>query len=403
MLPGLVDEAAALIAEARDIVDERVRDDAVPSWCDAREWSSWLLSLDDAAVDRCETRSLANEAESLAGAPGSLVGLAGRVRDLLGRIASFPEGSRAGRVRLASPRKADQLARVLEVTAPLVARCRRIVDVGAGRGALASLIASSTGKPVVGIELVEDRVRSAERRAPAEGVTYELRDGVAEGLGLRGDDLAIGLHACGALGDALVEEAARAGADVALITCCVQKVRGESRRPLSAAGTRLGLEFRRDVLGLANLTPREQGVEFSTAEAMRAREARSAVRAALRARGIAVEPGEEMRGLNRRRALRGSRELITEALRVRELPPPTAGELDQAEREASRSFARVRRLSLPRTMLGPVVELAVVLDRASVLQEAGRSVQVLRLFAQEASPRNLLVIGSREPIPGWFV
>ena len=54
-------------------------------------------------------------------------------------------------------------------------------------------------------------------------------------------------------------------------------------------------------------------------------------------------------------------------------------------------------------MLGPVVELAVVLDRASVLQEAGRSVQVLRLFAQEASPRNLLVIGSREPIPGWFV
>ena len=391
----LLAETAALLAQARDIVDERVADDAVPSWSQARGWTSFLLSLAQDPLVRCETRSLALEARALPDAPASLVELAEAVRRLQESIPSLPQPPPAARVHLASPRKSSQLARVLEVTAALVDRARRIVDVGSGRGALASLIASSTGKPVLGIEIVEQRVESAARRASAPGVEYEQRDGVASGLGLASDDLAIGLHACGALGDALVTEAARVGSDVALITCCVQKIRGDQRVPLSVAARDAGLVFRREVLGLANLTPREQGVEFSTTAAMQAREARCAVRMALRARGVPVASGEEMRGLNRRRALRGSRELVTEAMAVRGLAPPTDQELQEAERLGKEAFERVRRLSLPRAMLGPIVELAVVLDRAAALHEAGHHVRVLRLFSNEESPRNLLVIASK--------
>lgn len=395
---ALLKDTASLLAESRDLVDERVADAAVPSWSETRGWTAFLLSLDSAPLVRCETRSLAVEARSLPDAPESLVSFAERVHALQERIPALPQPLPATRVRLASPRKASQLARLLEITAPLVGRAQRIVDVGSGRGALAALIAASTGKPVLGIEIVEQRVKSAARRAAAPGVHYEQRDAVSSGLGLASGDLAIGLHACGALGDTLVTEAARAGADVALITCCVQKIRGEWRAPLSVAAREAGLEFRREVLGLANLTPREQGVEFSTTTAMQAREARCAVRMALRARGIPVEPGEEMRGLNRRRALRGSRELVSEAMAVRGLPPPSEQELCSAESSGRETFERVRRLSLPRAMLGPIVELAVVLDRASALQEAGHHVRVLRLFSNEESPRNLLVMASRGPL-----
>ncbi|MBI5532059.1 MAG: methyltransferase [Deltaproteobacteria bacterium] len=391
-VPRLLQRVGSLVRDTRDIVEERVSDDSIPSWAKARGWTTYLLSLGDDDVHRCEGQGLASRIERMAGAPQSLIELAREVHQILDEVPMREASASLLSVRRASPRKLSQLALLIDAAGPLIERSMRVVDVGSGRGSLSISLGSRFAKPVIGVELVEDRVRGAAKRALQGDVTFVHCDAVARGLGLQDRDLAMGLHACGELGDTLIREAIEAHADVALVTCCVQKVRGEARAPISRAGADEGLSLRRDVLGLANLSAREQGVETPIEQTMRAREARCALRLYLRERGIAVCAGDEMRGLNRRQAQRGPRELIAAALAKRGMAPATEPQLDEVIQRARDVFGKVRRLTLPRAMLGPVVELAVVLDRASALVEAGYAVQVLRLFAPEASPRNLVIL-----------
>jgi hypothetical protein len=49
---------------------------------------------------------------------------------------------------------------------------------------------------------------------------------------------------------------------------------------------------------------------------------------------------------------------------------------------------------LPRSALARVVEVALVLDRASFLGEAGYSVRVATVFDEAVSPRNLGIFAS---------
>jgi hypothetical protein len=104
-----------------------------------------------------------------------------------------------------------------------------------------------------------------------------------------------------------------------------------------------------------------------------------------------------MRGINRRRARAGLAEIAARALALRGLPAPTAAEIRAHEVEARRRYAAVRRLSLPRSMLGRLVEVAVVLDRAARLEESGSHVEVAAIFDRAATPRNLAVFASRAP------
>ncbi|APR78632.1 Transcriptional regulator, AraC family protein [Minicystis rosea] len=202
----------------------------------------------------------------------------------------------------------------------------------------------------------------------------------------------MGLHACGALGDRLVTAAIAAGCDVALVSCCPQKIDAPVRAPLSRAGA--SLHLRRETLGLANLTARPVGVETSLEATLAAREARHALHLLLRGRGVTLTPGEEMRGINRRRAHAG---LAAPALSMRGLPPAGDAELRAFEAEARRRYARVRRLSLPRNMLARLVELAVVLDRAAALEEHGAAVPVLTIFDRAVTPRNVALFASHAP------
>ena len=390
---ALLDRVGSLVSNARDIVERRVDDGKIPAWCDARGWTGFLLSLSSEDLSRSEGQGLASCVDLLAGAPQSLRELAGQVRAIQLAVPVSEPSASCPRVARASPRKASQLAGLLQAAAPLIERSQRVVDVGSGRGSLAMSLASKFDRPVVGVELVEDRVRGAAKRAVDREIRFEHRDALVRELGLQPGDLAMGLHACGELGDELVREAIAARVDVALVTCCVQKVQGAHRTPLSAAARARGLTLPRDVLGLANLTSRRQGVEVPIEQTMRAREARCALRLVLRERGTAIRAGDEMRGLNRRQAMRGARALIDTALAARGMPGAMPAEIEQAQLRAAEVFGQVRRLTLPRAMLGPVVELAVVLDRACALVEAGYQVQVSRLFAPEASPRNLLILG----------
>lgn len=405
---------------ARDILDERV-EGAPPSWCERRGWTPFLLGLDDAELSRCEAEGLLARLAHLR-APASLADLgaaveeATRLPDLGAGAEGAPDGGDeawgrageawgiAGEMRAVGARKRPQLARLAAAAAGMAERAERIVDVGAGSGHFTTLAAELFGREAVGIERRPDRVAAAAGRAEERAARIEAAGGAArfrevdagrEALRLGARDLAVGLHACGALGDRLIEAAAEAGCDVALVSCCLQKIEAAERAPLSRAAR--GLTLRREVLGLANLTSQARGVEATIEATMAAREARFALWLLLRGRGAAIAPGEEMRGINRRRARGGLAEIAERALALRGLPPASAEEIRAFEAEGRRAFAAVRRLSLPRNMLARAVEIAVVLDRAAALEERGHHVRVGTLFERAVTPRNVALLASRDP------
>ncbi len=189
-----------------------------------------------------------------------------------------------------------------------------------------------------------------------------------------------------------MESAARAGADLLLVSCCLQKIRGDVRAAVSAIGRSRGFALPRAQLGLANVSTRPVGVETSMEKIMASRETRYALRLLLRRRGVECAPGEESHGINRRRMNHGLSAVAPLALARRGLPAATEEEIDRAEREGRRGFSIIRRLSLPRAMLGRALEVAVVADRAAALEDAGHAVRLLLAFGDDASPRNLTIV-----------
>lgn len=386
-----------------DILDQRVEDAVPPAWCERRGWVDFLLGLDMAEVERCEAEGLGARLSCQKGAPDSLVTLAAEVAaatrmPFLDVTAVSPSPDRFLAV---SARKRAQLGSLLGALGPMAESATRIVDVGAGSGHFTRIAAELFERAALGIERDERRLAAFSARldkhplATGSGGSARLvgLDACRETLAFEAGDLAVGLHACGELGDRLVTAAGLARCDVALVSCCLQKIAGESRRPLSRAGQSLVL--RRDILGLTNLTAEPQGVETTIGATIAARQARFGLLRLLRHRGVSVGPGEEMRGINRRRARLGLRAIAVQALAMRSLPPPTDDEIGRHEQEARDLYGVVRRLSLPRSMLSRLVEVAVVLDRAAFLQERGLAVQVATLFKHSVTPRNLAIFASQ--------
>jgi SAM-dependent methyltransferase len=387
-----------------DILDGRVDDVDPPAWCVDRGWVDFLLALGDDELRRCESEGLAARAPELRGAPASLVALASAVVECT-RLPMLEIDRRApppSALRSVSERKREQLAALLGAVAPMAARAARIVDVGAGEGHFTRLAAELFDREALGIERNTVRVASATARAESRAneidsvgnvARFVALDACREPLGFASDDLAVGLHACGEVGDRLITAAAEAGCEVALVSCCLQKIAGPTRAPLSRAAA--GLTLRKDTLGLTNLTAQPVGIEASIDATIEARQVRFALLRLLRARGVVLAPGEEMRGINRRRAHRGLRDVAERALAQRALPCPTDAEVAHHEGESRRLYGVVRRLALPRSMLARLVEIAVVLDRAAALAESGARITVATFVQRAVTPRNIVILASR--------
>jgi hypothetical protein len=384
-----------------DIVDAPVEAPAPPTWCAQRGWSDFLLALADDDLTSSEGGGFAALLASRADAPGELRELAARVQHCtrLPALGTSDQLLPAAALRGVGARKRGQLAALLGALPPLATHAERIVDVGAGRGHFARLASELFQRQTLALDRDVALLRSAgersderARRVGPLSVRFVEADVGRQPLELQSSDLAVGLHACGELGDRLVAAAAAARCDVALVSCCLQKTSAESRQPLSRAAR--GFDIRRGALGLTNLTPREAGVESTLTENLVAREARFALRCLLRSRGLDVAAGEEMRGLNRRRAHSGFADLAARALALRQLPSPTASELRFFADTARQDYASIRRLSLPRSLLARLIELAIVRDRASALEESGHVVSVAQLFEQHLTPRNTVLFAS---------
>lgn len=392
--PQALRRASALLLSARAILEERV-DEAPPSWCEERGWTEALLSLSDDELRACEAEGLSSRAARMEGLPTSLATLAAAIEGAIAlpRLAAPP--LETGPERSVRARKVPQLAALLGAVEAMARHAGRIVDVGSGSGHFTRLAADTFDVEALGIERNQARVAAATARAleTETDARFTLSDAGRDGLSFDAGDLAVGLHACGGLGDRIVGAAAAAGCDLALVSCCLQKIDEEERAALSMAGG--GLSLRRETLGLSNLTSQAKGVETTIEKTMAARQARHPLLRLLRGRGEPVTAGEEMRGINRRRAHGGLRGIAERALALRGLAPPSDEEIRCCEEEAARTFAAVRRLSLPRNMLARLVEVTVVLDRAAALQESGHHVLVATVFARDVTPRNIGLFAAR--------
>ncbi len=388
-----------------DVLEERAVEAEPPQFCARRGWTRCLRALDDRALAACEADGLAAHLPALPGAPPELVALGREVTE----AARLPALERRrpvepARLRAVPRRKQAQLAALLGAVAPMAARAARIVDVGAGSGHFTRLAAEAFDRAAVGLERRAEQVAAATRRLGdglhAGSATYVTMEADPHALALASDDLAVGLHACGKLGDDLVRAAAAARCDLALVSCCLQKRAEAWREPLSPLAS--GLRLRREVLGLTNLTAQPLGVEAPLELTLQARAARYALRRLLAARGVAVEPGAEMRGINRRRAHAGLAAIAERACALRGLPPPTASELRQHEALAAARYAMVRRFSLPRSMFARILEIAVALDRGAYLEAQGLAVQVATVFERTVTPRNVGLFARVDParLPG---
>lgn len=375
------------------MVDGRVSDPIVPAWCASRGWDAFLLGLTREQVEACEAGP-ATWLRDCAQAPTTLRELARAVID----VTAVPDlGARALQSQLAMTsvreRKRIQIRALVEALRFVATRSDRVVDVGCGAGHLTRIVAQQWERGAVGLERNHDLVAQAAELARLAQVEFQVCDVFQQQIAVHPGDFVVGLHACGEVADIGLRAAASAGASAAFVSCCLQKVRGDVRPALSQQGQRGQLNLSRDVLGLSNLSSRRMGVEVPLDETMRARRVRLALRLLLQHRGAALAPGDEMRGLNRRRARKGFDDVARDALAMRGLPPATPLELQQAEADAREQFEVIRRLSIPRNMLARLVECAIVFDRAAFLHESGYDVAVASVFDEDVSPRNLAVVG----------
>jgi SAM-dependent methyltransferase len=394
---------ARLVAEHRDVLDGRPgAEDGAPAALVTRGWATFLTSLDDAELAALEVGG--HDAAWPDGAPPSLVALSERAREVcaLAPLAMGPVVIGKARQK-EKPRKRAQIDAFARLVMPIATGASRVLDVGSGHGHLTRELAERLSLPVVGLErddALASRARSLSATRAIASPSFAVTDVLRDGLPLAAGDCVIGLHACGELGDAMVEGVARARASLALVGCCLQKRRSLSRPMLcTAPGGEVAideaLDLPRDLLGLSNLTARDDGVEATRAENVAGRERRLVLHRLLSGAGpTSLRLGAEIEGLNRRAAHGELASFVGRAFALRDLPAPAPSAVEDAARWARVHHARLRRLSLPRALLARVLEIMIVLDRARYLEERGFDVVIGALFPAAVSARNLALLAA---------
>jgi SAM-dependent methyltransferase len=391
------EEASHCLASVRDIIDERSTGQAPPTWCVRRGFTDFLRALPDEALVALERDGLGAHVAGLPDAPDSLVQLAHDVRRLTKLPRAREVSAHEVRERRTSPRKRVQVAAFAALVEGLSTTAWRIVDLGSGHGHLTRHLAHALGVPAEGWERDPARAEVARSLVSDGRARFLVADVRDLGAKLTSHDLVVGLHACGALGDLTIQGAIEARAAVALVACCPQKCKG-ARIPLSVArGLSVdALTLPHAALGLGNVRDGDTRVETDWAACVDARVRRMALRNTFVAAGHPMEHGEEMRGLNRRRAADPLRELVARAFALRGLPLPSSTLIEASETKALEDHRLARRWELPRTMLARLVEVWMAFDRAARLRTNGYAVEVREVFSSAISPRNVAVLGKAE-------
>ncbi len=390
-----LERALGILGEAQDIVASRPVEGHAPEWADQRGWSDYLLGLSDAELteaERAPARWLAAHTE----APASLRAITQQASALCSAFEDVSEPERHALERHVKRRKQAQLEAFSAVALQEFAGVSRIVDLGSGHGHLTRALARALRpEETLGIDWHDERVARAIDLAGDGGPRFVHADAsrdVNDELALAAGDLVVGLHPCGDLGDVLVSRAREANAHVLAVSCCFQKTSQDARSALSRQAQSAGFSVPKHALGLANVSPVSFEGSGSLAEKRAWRRTRLGLHLLLEARGVEVAPGAEARGVPKDRVRQGLAEIAALSLGKRGLPPASAAELADASARAEHADASITRLALPRDALARVLEVAIVTDRARLLEEGGWRTRVVTLFSSRTSPRNLAIV-----------
>ncbi|PXF45878.1 hypothetical protein BWQ96_04313 [Gracilariopsis chorda] len=302
------------------------------------------------------------------------------------------------RTRIRSAKR-HQIAVVTKCTQTIISQMRsdsieRIVDMGAGHSHLSANFGEKLGLPILAIDRDSDLLRTSKKLysdIPNLSWHQACIGTPREDVQIGTNDMLVGLHACGSLGDQLIEKAVQSGVSaVFLVSCCLQKLRPALpfRYPLSdvVVQDKQLLKLLKTERRLLGVTNRSRNASQTSTQG---RVTRYALRKLLGDHGLHFKHGDEVHGLSRhafKHGLKYVSEKIAEIHQINlRLSEEEAGERMEA---AAVDYRAVRALSVPRAVAGEILEMAIVLDRAARLEEQFHTVRTMRVWPESVSVRN---------------
>lgn len=397
------DQLATQLAELADWLDRwrplwshrPFRQLPAPWEADHPEVSRWLRSLtpDQVTFYDDDVRRLAEAPRPLA--TWTREGLA---------LTAIPEANvaptdlRERWERGVSGRKRAQVRAFVGALLPMLAEAPGDwLDWCAGKGHLGRALGMTLPAPVTFIERQEALAVHASRRARSRGLeaSHRIVDVLREPVEVPHDGVLVGLHACGALGDAAIATTLEGhGRAMGLIPCCYHYQPGHDRL---VARSRAGQRSPLDVA--------PQQLRFATAEEVaapgrrrRARQREEAFRLALdellrEARGEDVYhhlPPVPRPWLTLPFATWAKRVAAEHGLEL-----PARWDADRMEARGAERARIARALGLARTPFRRALELWYVLDRALWLADAGWRVKLRTACDRPVTPRNSMIVAER--------
>lgn len=302
-------------------------------------------------------------------------------------------------------RKLDQSRALASVVEPVTPHAPRFVDWCGGKGHLSRLVALRTEGRATVVDRDAALLQAGDRLHRRAGLTSTwceanvLRDPAPRLAELVADqDLALGLHSCGALTDALVEQVLATDTDVhASVPCCPHVVRSAAGYvPRSTAGRAVAtgydraIDFDRIALRLAIA---DEVVARAADRRTRRREMAWRLGADTVLRAIGATAGYDSLGnVSTADFQRSFGEFCAWAVEARGHALPDSFDAADAEREAWRTLHTVRSLALVRALFRRALEAWIVVDKALWLAEQGRGVALGTFCPRTVTPRNLLIL-----------
>ncbi|KAI0567381.1 Methyltransferase [Gracilaria domingensis] len=275
---------------------------------------------------------------------------------------------------------------------------QRVIDVGAGHAHLAANLGTILDLPTVAIDRDLVLIQTAEDlygtipNLTLCGSAIETLDSRA--LEVTENDMLVGLHSCGSLGEMIVKTAVdKQVAAVFLVSCCLQKLSPSAtfRQPLSDVvlqepQLRKLLETERRFLGATN---RSRNVSQNS---KKARVTRYALRALLADRGMDYQPGDEVASLSRHMFKHGLLHVSHKFLETCNVDLRLeAKEATERMKAAASEYREMQALNIPRAIAGEILEMAILLDRASMLEKTFPTVRTMRVWPESISVKNLAI------------
>ncbi len=391
-----------------------------------KEWpllAEWLRGLSDDEIDRLDaglggmggsetrfpTTRDAGPPPRAASGPDAFAMLAAASRSVsaLPRLRAVTPSALAGQappprlLRHQVPaRKWSQIQAFVSVSAPLWrSGTTRIVEWCSGKGHLGRLAGWASDLPVLHLDRQKALLAAAERLDRAAGVTGTIREADAltagaweefgPGIG------ALGLHACGALNDALLEEGARRGAAwLIAATCCYHKSQLQDGfyLPRSNTGRRCDLRLDKHQVRLAIYDE-----VVARPRMRRARRREMAYRAGfdlLHRQATGTDSYASAGPLPPQLFRLPFGEFCAAVQERTQLELPAAFDASQALVAGEEWARRTRALGLIRGVFRRPLEVWLLLDRVCRQEEAGRKVVFGTFCHPCVTPRNLALIST---------